>query len=133
MDEQTAQSWHLEQQLQTFRHVVSDTSGNSFTRNLSLAKLKFPFPHMVSLVAREQEKGRLQLLTQGTADIVLDVCQDGWTCHARDYHPLLPGTSLKQRFTRSSPTRLVASTTGYSASMLQSGMLSRYSSGCLRA
>jgi len=71
--------WELEQQLQTFRPVVSDSPGTSFTRNLTMAKLKFPFPHQVSVLARERKEGRLQLLTQGTADIVLDSCVDCWT------------------------------------------------------
>eukprot|EP00090_Calanus_glacialis_P019255 TRINITY_DN29614_c0_g1_i1.p1 TRINITY_DN29614_c0_g1~~TRINITY_DN29614_c0_g1_i1.p1 ORF type:complete len:772 (+),score=223.53 TRINITY_DN29614_c0_g1_i1:108-2318(+) len=71
--------WELEQQLQTFRPVVSDSPGTSFTRNLTMAKLKFPFPHQVSVLARERKEGRLQLLTQGTADIVLDSSVDCWT------------------------------------------------------
>lgn len=70
----------LEQQLQTFRPVVTDTPGaDSLSKKLSVAKLKFPFPHMVSLVAQDNTQGRMQLITQGTADIVLDSCVDAWT------------------------------------------------------
>ena len=81
-------AWELEQQMQTFRPVVSDSPGTSFTRNLTMAKLKFPFPHQVSVLAKEKKEGRLQLLTQGTADIVLDSSVDCWT--GTDLVPLSP-------------------------------------------
>ena len=42
------------------------------------ARLKFPFPHMVGVVVKEAEAGGCQLLSQGTADIVLDCCVDLW-------------------------------------------------------
>ena len=76
--------WRLVTQLQSYRPLAS--SDSAFTRNLSLARLKFPFPHQVSVVARESSAGRLSLLSQGTADIVLDSCQDAWTGH--DLAPL---------------------------------------------
>ena len=75
----------LKEQMQTFRPVIS-TSTDSFTRNLALAKLKFPFPHMVSLVVENQYDKNLQLVTQGTADIVLDSCVDAWV--GNDLHNL---------------------------------------------
>jgi len=49
-----------------------------FARSLSLAKLKFPFPHMVAVVVKEKYSGNLQLLSQGTADIILDSCEEFW-------------------------------------------------------
>lgn len=53
-----------------------------FARSLSIAtKLKFPFPHMVAVVVRERSGGGLQLLTQGTADIILDSCIEFWDGH----------------------------------------------------
>ena len=74
--------FELKQQMQTFRPVISHSLGaDSFTRNLALAKLKFPFPHMVSLVMESREDRTLQLVTQGTADIVLDSCVDAWVGH----------------------------------------------------
>ena len=76
--------WRLVTQLQSYRPLAS--SDSAFTRNLSLARLKFPFPHQVSVVARESSGGRVSLLSQGTADIVLDSCQDAWTGH--DLAPL---------------------------------------------
>jgi len=67
----------LKKQMQTFRPVIA-SAADSFTRNLTIAKLKFPFPHMVSLVMENQVDKSLQLVTQGTADIVLDSCVDAW-------------------------------------------------------
>jgi len=53
-----------------------------FARSLSIAtKLKFPFPHMVAVVMKERSGGGLQLLTQGTADIILDSCIEYWDGH----------------------------------------------------
>jgi hypothetical protein len=78
----TENEFELKQQMQTFRPVVFHSQGaDSFTRNLTLAKLKFPFPHMVSLVMENREDRTLQLVTQGTADIVLDSCVDAWVGH----------------------------------------------------
>jgi hypothetical protein len=59
-----------------------------FARSLSMAKLKFPFPHMVAVVMREKSHGDLQLMSQGTADIILDSCVDYWDGH--DLCPLSP-------------------------------------------
>lgn len=59
-----------------------------FARSLSMAKLKFPFPHMVAVVMREQSHGDLQLMSQGTADIILDFCVDYWDGH--DLCPMSP-------------------------------------------
>lgn len=65
-----------------------------FARSLSIAtKLKFPFPHMVAVVVRERTGGGLQLLTQGTADIILDSCIEFW-----DGHDLCP-LSASDRYT----------------------------------
>ena len=57
-----------------------------FTKSLHLAsKIKVPFPHSLSVVVRESQGG-LQLLTQGTADIILDCCDDFWS--GKDLRPL---------------------------------------------
>lgn len=97
----------LVNQVQTFRHVrsvmdngeeedkptstSSDPSGfnTKFIRNLHLARLKFPFPHMVSVLVRQRSSssaGALHLFSQGTADIVLDSCIDAWS--GQDLEPL---------------------------------------------
>lgn len=55
---------------------------NKFARSLQMpTKLKFPFPHMFAVVARELLTGSMQLLTQGTADLVMDACVDYWDGH----------------------------------------------------
>ncbi|CAB3361895.1 Hypothetical predicted protein [Cloeon dipterum] len=78
--EQAQEAFSLEQQLSTFRHVQPEAVRRDirFARSLSLAKLKFPFPHMVAVVVKEKHSGNLQLLSQGTADIILDSCEEFW-------------------------------------------------------
>ncbi|XP_076235188.1 transmembrane protein 94-like protein l(2)k05819 isoform X2 [Calliopsis andreniformis] len=82
--DQAQNIFQLEQQLSTFRHVQPEMVRRDikFARSLSIAtKLKFPFPHMVAVVVRERSGGGLQLLTQGTADIILDSCIEFWDGH----------------------------------------------------
>ncbi|XP_055605027.1 transmembrane protein 94 isoform X2 [Uranotaenia lowii] len=79
----------LEGQISSYRHLQPDVVRRDikFARSLQLAaKVKVPFPHSLSVVMRETPGGSLQLLTQGTADIVLDSCDDYWD--GRDLHPL---------------------------------------------
>lgn len=62
-----------------------------FARSLQISsKVKVPFPHSLSVVMREMAgTGQsLQLLTQGTADIILDCCDDFWD--GQDLQPLRP-------------------------------------------
>ncbi|EZA54621.1 transmembrane protein 94 isoform X2 [Ooceraea biroi] len=82
--DQAQKIFQLEQQLSTFRHVQPEMVRRDikFARSLSIAtKLKFPFPHMVAVVVKERSGGGLQLLTQGTADIILDSCIEYWDGH----------------------------------------------------
>ncbi|OXU20778.1 hypothetical protein TSAR_005268 [Trichomalopsis sarcophagae] len=81
--DQAKEIFHLDQQLSTFRHVPDTAKRDiKFARSLSIAtKLKFPFPHMVAVVVREKNGGGLQLLSQGTADIILDSCIEFWDGH----------------------------------------------------
>ncbi|XP_015590634.1 transmembrane protein 94 isoform X3 [Cephus cinctus] len=82
--DQAQEIFQLEQQLSTFRHVQPEMVRRDikFARSLSIAtKLKFPFPHMVAVVVKERSGGGLQLLTQGTADIILDSCIEFWDGH----------------------------------------------------
>lgn len=79
----------LEGQISSYRHLQPDVVRRDikFARSLQLAaKVKVPFPHSLSVVMRENPGGSLQLLTQGTADIVLDSCDDYWD--GQDLHPL---------------------------------------------
>lgn len=67
---------------------------NKYARSLSLStKLKFPFPHMFAVVVKELSSGSMQLLSQGTADIVLDSCVDYWD--GQDLCPLSPSDRKK--------------------------------------
>ncbi|XP_026281983.1 transmembrane protein 94 isoform X2 [Frankliniella occidentalis] len=73
--------FQLQQQLSTFRHVQPELARRDikFARSLPIAtKLKFPFPHMVAVVVQEQTSHSLQLMSQGTADIILDSCVEYW-------------------------------------------------------
>lgn len=77
-----------------------------FARSLSLAKLKFPFPHMVAVVVRDKHSGALQLLSQGTADIILDSCEEFWD--GRDLCPLSPEDRLVTRTHLSGEVEMVS-------------------------
>lgn len=55
-------------------------------KSLHITKVKVPFPHSMSVVVKESPSGSLQLLTQGTADLVLDYCDDYW--NGKDLRPL---------------------------------------------
>ncbi|KAK0168024.1 hypothetical protein PV327_001865 [Microctonus hyperodae] len=82
--DQAQEIFQLEQQLSTFRHVQPEMVRRDikFARSLSIStKLKFPFPHMVAVIVKERGGGGLQLLTQGTADIILDSCIEFWDGH----------------------------------------------------
>lgn len=59
-----------------------------FAKSLHLAsKIKVPFPHSLAVVIKELHHGAsYQLLSQGTADIILDVCDDFWS--GKDLRPL---------------------------------------------
>lgn len=98
----------LEGQISSYRHLVSSFSIKiftvtkimfsirqqpevirrdiRFTKSLHLAsKIKVPFPHSLSVVVKESQAG-LQLLSQGSADIILDACDDFWS--GKDLRPL---------------------------------------------
>ncbi|GJQ72359.1 hypothetical protein Trydic_g3444 [Trypoxylus dichotomus] len=82
--EQAQKIFSLEQQLSTFRHLQPEMvrRDNKYARSLSMStKLKFPFPHMFAVVVKELSSGSMQLLSQGTADIILDSCVDYWDGH----------------------------------------------------
>ncbi|XP_013112237.2 transmembrane protein 94 isoform X1 [Stomoxys calcitrans] len=81
----------LEGQLATYRHLQPDVVRRDirFARQLQLcSKVKVPFPHSLSVVMRENPGGYLSLFTQGTADIILDYCDDFWD--GVDLRPLSP-------------------------------------------
>ncbi|CAG0889218.1 unnamed protein product [Darwinula stevensoni] len=59
---------------------------NRLAKSLAYTKLKFPFPHMVAVVVKDLPSGMNQLMSQGTADIILDSCSDVWD--GKDLFPL---------------------------------------------
>ncbi|KAG8227374.1 hypothetical protein J437_LFUL000382 [Ladona fulva] len=93
--DQAQDIFSLEEQLSTFRHVQPEMVRRDikFARSLSIAKLKFPFPHMVGTVVKELSSGALQLMSQGTADIILDSCLEFWD--GQDLCPLSPADRKK--------------------------------------
>ena len=59
----TTLQYSLASQIQTFRHVQPNQR-DKFLRNLSLARLKFPFPHLVSVLVQHRTTGARQLISQ---------------------------------------------------------------------
>ncbi|XP_011179883.2 transmembrane protein 94 isoform X3 [Zeugodacus cucurbitae] len=79
----------LEGQLASYRHLQPEVVRRDirFARQLQLSsKVKVPFPHSLSVVMRENPAGYLSLFTQGTADIIMDFCDDFWD--GKDLRPL---------------------------------------------
>ncbi|XP_030748034.1 transmembrane protein 94 isoform X2 [Sitophilus oryzae] len=79
--DQAQKIFNLEQQLSVFRHLQPEMvrRDNKYARTLQLStRLKFPFPHAFAVVVKELCSGNMQLLSEGTADIILDCCMDYW-------------------------------------------------------
>ncbi|CAH2003818.1 unnamed protein product [Acanthoscelides obtectus] len=94
--DQAQKIFALESQLCTFRHLQPDMvkRDNKYVRSLQMStKLKFPFPHMFAVIVRELSTGNSQLLSEGTADIILDSCIDYWDGY--DLVPLTYGDRKK--------------------------------------
>ncbi|KAK6643306.1 hypothetical protein RUM43_004811 [Polyplax serrata] len=94
--DQAQDIFQLEEQLCTFKHVQTDSVRRDikFAKQLSIStKLKFPFPHMMATVVREKKSGCLQLMSQGTAEVILDSCVEYWDGH--DLYPLTPADRKK--------------------------------------
>ncbi|KAL0278648.1 UNVERIFIED_CONTAM: hypothetical protein PYX00_000409 [Menopon gallinae] len=87
--DQAQDIFHLEEQLCTFKHMQPENVKRDikFAKQLSIStKVKFPFPHMMATVLRDKQSGTLQLMSQGTADVILDSCVEYWDGH--DLYPL---------------------------------------------
>ncbi|KPJ08304.1 hypothetical protein RR48_13043 [Papilio machaon] len=90
-----AESYHVQDCLAVFRHLQADTIRREtrFVRSLHLStKVKVPLPHMLAVIVKDQAN-QLQMLTQGTADIILDSCVDYW--NGRDLTPISPSDRKK--------------------------------------
>lgn len=62
------------------------TGRDRYVRTKSTVKFKMPMPNVFSVVVKEENTGMLQLMSQGTADLILDVCSDYW--NGQDLCPL---------------------------------------------
>ncbi|CAH0398033.1 unnamed protein product [Chilo suppressalis] len=90
-----ADSYTVQDCLAIFRHLQADTIRREtrFVRQLHLStRVKVPLPHMLAVVVKDQAN-QLQMLTQGTADIILDSCVDYW--NGRDLTPISPSDRKK--------------------------------------
>ncbi|KAJ2945867.1 hypothetical protein O0L34_g4773 [Tuta absoluta] len=85
-----ADTYTIEECLAVFRHLQADTIRREtrFVKSLHLnTKVKVPLPHMLAVLVKDQAN-QLQMLTQGTADIILDSCVDYW--NGRDLTAISP-------------------------------------------
>ncbi|XP_026332948.1 transmembrane protein 94 isoform X2 [Hyposmocoma kahamanoa] len=88
-------SYTIEECLAVFRHLQADTIRREtrFARSLHMStRVKVPLPHMLAVLVKDQAN-QLQMLTQGTADIILDSCVDYW--NGRDLTPISPSDRKK--------------------------------------
>ena len=76
---QTVSEYELIHQLQSFRPLASRDPFSNL--NNQMAGHKFPPPHQLSVLTRSVTDQRLSLHSQGTADLILDMCVDAWTGH----------------------------------------------------
>ncbi|CAH1794540.1 unnamed protein product, partial [Owenia fusiformis] len=67
----------LQQNLAMYRDVPQE-SMRDFTYKNKIGRHRVPMPNMFSTVVQETNSGMLQLMSQGTADILLDSCSDFW-------------------------------------------------------
>ncbi|XP_014661529.1 PREDICTED: uncharacterized protein KIAA0195-like isoform X2 [Priapulus caudatus] len=79
----------LDKQLAVYRNLSSPENRERYLRKVqSFIKFKTPLPNMFSVIVREKNTGMQQLLSQGTADMVLDCCSELWNGY--DIVPLQP-------------------------------------------
>ena len=55
-------------------------------RELDKTRYKSPFPNVLSIIVQDKKSGGLQVMSQGTADLVLDTCTDYW--NGQEVRPL---------------------------------------------
>ncbi|XP_053607404.1 transmembrane protein 94 isoform X2 [Plodia interpunctella] len=90
-----ADAYTIHECLPIFRHLQADTIRREtrFVKSLQLStRVKVPLPHMLCVLVRDHA-GQLQMLSQGTADIVLDSCVDYW--NGRDLTQISPADRKK--------------------------------------
>ncbi|XP_075559819.1 transmembrane protein 94-like protein l(2)k05819 [Dermacentor variabilis] len=85
--ERAVEAYQHLQHVALFRHVQPEVvQKGRLARSLNFPRLKMPFPNMCCAVVKEALSGTLQMFTQGTADLVLDMCSEYWD--GRDLCPL---------------------------------------------
>ncbi|GBN58065.1 Transmembrane protein 94, partial [Araneus ventricosus] len=71
--------YELEQQIGIFRHVHPEiVQKGKLARSLNFPRLKMPFPNMTCAILKDLHRGSNQLFSQGTADLILDACNEYW-------------------------------------------------------
>ncbi|XP_063445351.1 transmembrane protein 94-like [Mytilus trossulus] len=71
--------FELDRTLGMYRQVSAEESAKErVNRSKSFVQHKIPMPNMVSVVLKDSNSGMSQVLSQGTADILLDCCSDYW-------------------------------------------------------
>ncbi|XP_050670868.1 transmembrane protein 94 isoform X2 [Leptidea sinapis] len=90
-----ADSYTVHECLAVFRHLQPETIRREtrFVRAIHLStRVKVPLPHMLAVIVKDQAS-QLQMLTQGTGDIILDSCVDYW--NGKDLTPISPSDRKK--------------------------------------
>ncbi|XP_055949901.1 transmembrane protein 94-like isoform X2 [Argiope bruennichi] len=71
--------YELVQQIGIFRHVHPEiVQKGKLARSLNFPRLKMPFPNMTCAILKDLHRGSNQLFSQGTADLILDACNEYW-------------------------------------------------------
>ncbi|XP_022080414.1 transmembrane protein 94-like [Acanthaster planci] len=79
--DQATQMYEMEQQLALYQpvHIDSEEShGRHAHKTRSFIKKRTPIPHIMSVLTNDSRGGNSQLLTEGTAELVLSLCTDFW-------------------------------------------------------
>lgn len=77
--EKAVEGYQSLQHVALFRHVQPEViQKGRLARSLNFPRLKMPFPNACCAVVKEVLSGTLQMFTQGTADLVLDLCSEYW-------------------------------------------------------
>ncbi|XP_075252161.1 uncharacterized protein LOC142344422 isoform X4 [Convolutriloba macropyga] len=84
------ESYEVKNYIQSFRESQPFDPSDTFKmrRIKAILRKKTPFPFLCSVVVHDTSTGLQQLFTQGTADMLCDVCPDFWD--GKGIHPLSP-------------------------------------------
>ncbi|PIK55715.1 hypothetical protein BSL78_07375 [Apostichopus japonicus] len=86
--EKAIDQYFVEQQIAMYKAVPADRklSAGGSLRSQTLVQRKNPVPQVLSVIARDQSSDDYQVMTQGTAHLVLSLCTDFWD--GQDLQPL---------------------------------------------